>query len=313
MFEVLSLTIPFFGIIALGAFSRAIGFFEADMGYKLARFAFYFVLPPFFFLAINAAPVEELFNIGFLWRYELATFIMLVGAGLISIPLFGFSGIKRGLYGLNAAYPNVGYIGFPLALMAFGTNAVLPLAMILAIDTVILLVLTAFFITSDKDNTLTQSLAHISVQLLRNPLILSAIIGLSWAYLDLPIPAISERFLTLLSGAAAPSALFALGITLWGADLKGAHLELGLLAIFKLFIHPALVTLLFIGASDMDPVWIQTAILSAAMPIAANVFAMSQYYGVYSEKTAGAIMLSTVIASLTTSTVLYWLFSYFGS
>ena len=65
MYDVLNLTIPFFGVIALGAFSRAIGFFDADMGLKLARFAFYFILPPFLFLSIIAAPVEELFNLGF--------------------------------------------------------------------------------------------------------------------------------------------------------------------------------------------------------------------------------------------------------
>jgi predicted permease len=50
--------------------------------------------------------------------------------------------------------------------------------------------------------------------------------------------------------------------------------------------------------------------LSAALPIAANVFAMSQYYGVYSEKTAGAILLSTIIASITTPTVLFLIYRF---
>ena len=126
MYDVLSLTIPFFGIIALGAFSRAIGFFDADMGLKLARFAFYFILPPFLFLSITQAPIDELFTMGFLIRYELATILMLILTGIASAFLFGFQGIKRGLYGLNAAYPNVGYIGVPLCLMAFGPEAILP-------------------------------------------------------------------------------------------------------------------------------------------------------------------------------------------
>ena len=55
---------------------------------------------------------------------------------------------------------------------------------------------------------------------------------------------------------------------------------------------------------------VQTAILSAALPIAANVFAMSQYYQVYSERTAGAIMLTTIVASITTPAVLFMLFRY---
>ena len=310
MYDVLSLTIPFFGVIALGAFSRAIGFFDADMGLKLARFAFYFILPPFLFLSITQAPIEELFTMGFLIRYELATILMLILTGIASAFLFDFQGIKRGLYGLNAAYPNVGYIGVPLCLMAFGPEAILPLAMILSIDTIVLLVCTALFVTSDAKGAFASSLAHTAKQLVKNPLIVSAVVGIFWAYTGLPVPFIADKFMTLLAGGAAPAALFALGITLYGSDLKQARVEISLLVILKLFIHPLLVALLFIGWPGMDKVWVQTAILSAALPIAANVFAMSQYYEVYSEKTAGAIMLSTVIASITTPAVLFLLYRF---
>lgn len=310
IYDVLSLTIPFFGIIALGAFSRAIGFFEADMGLKLARFAFYFILPPFLFLSIIAAPVEDLFTIGFLVRYELATILMLIITGIASARLFGFDGIKRGLYGLNAAYPNVGYIGVPLCLTAFGPEAILPLAVILSLDTIVLLVCTALFVKSDSQGALASSLIHTGKQLAKNPLILSAVIGIAWAYGGLPVPGLAERFMSMLAGAAAPSALFALGITLYGSELKNARFEIGLLSLLKLVIHPLLVALLFIGWPGMDKIWVQTAILSAALPIAANVFAMSQYYGVYSEKTAGAILLSTIIASITTPAVLFLIYRF---
>lgn len=311
MYDVLILTIPFFGIVALGAFSRAIGFFDADMGLKLARFAFYFVLPPFLFLSITAAPVEELFNLNFLLRYEIATITMLGITGIASAYLFGFRGIKRGLYGLNAAYPNVGYIGVPLSLMAFGNDAILPLAMILSIDTIILMVMTACFLRNDGTNAFWSSLQHTLKQLVKNPLILSAFLGILWALSGLPVPVIAERWLSMLSGAAAPAALFALGITLYGSNLKGAGLELGLLSLAKLIIHPALMVLLFYKAEGINPVWIQTAILSAALPIAANVFAMAQYYQIYAEKTAGAIMLSTILASISTPAVIYLLYQFY--
>lgn len=310
MYDVLNLTIPFFGVIALGAFSRAIGFFDADMGLKLARFAFYFILPPFLFLSIIAAPIEELFNLQFLIRYEIATMAMLLLTGVASAYLFGFKGIQRGLYGLNAAYPNVGYIGVPLCIMAFGNEAILPLAMILSVDTIILLICTAVFVSSGKEGALLDSLLHTGKQLFKNPLILSAIFGIAWAYSGLPVPQLAERFMTMLAGGAAPAALFALGITLYGSDLKKAYAEITLVTILKLFIHPLLVAALFIGTPGMDKIWVQTAILSAALPIAANVFAMSQYYQTYSERTAGAIMLSTILASITTPAVLYLLFTY---
>ena len=182
--------------------------------------------------------------------------------------------------------------------------------MILSIDTIVLLVCTALFVTSDAKGAFASSLAHTAKQLVKNPLIVSAVVGIIWAYTGLPVPFIADKFMSLLAGGAAPAALFALGITLYGSDLKQARVEISLLVILKLFIHPLLVALLFIGWPGMDKVWVQTAILSAALPIAANVFAMSQYYEVYSEKTAGAIMLSTVIASITTPAVLFLLYRF---
>ena len=114
----------------------------------------------------------------------------------------------------------------------------------------------------------------------------------------------------MLAGAAAPAALFALGITLYGSNLRQAKIEIGLLTFLKLVVHPVLVAVLFIAWPGMDPIWVQTAILSAALPIAANVFAMSQYYQSYGEKTAGAIMLTTIIASITTPAVLFLLYRF---
>ena len=46
--------------------------------------------------------------------------------------------------GLNAAYPNYGYIGIPMCIIAFGVEASLPLGLILLADTIVLLSITSF-------------------------------------------------------------------------------------------------------------------------------------------------------------------------
>ena len=315
MFDVLQLTLPFFAIIGLGAFCRRIRFVEAEAGRMMARFAFYIALPPFLFLSVAAAPVEQMLNPGFILRYELGTFIIFVGSALIGGSLFRLQTTERAIFGLNAAYSNYGYIGVPLVILAFGEAAAIPSALILLADSIVLVALTAGFAAINPSVKLTQALATTLLNLTRNPLLISVIGGFIWSVLGLPLPVVLGNTMQMLAGAAAPSALFALGITLAGQKLSSNMPEVLFLSLAKLAIHPLLLAGLFLlwpeTGSVTDPVWIQVAILAGCLPIAANVYAMSEYYSAYTGRTAAAILVSTVIASATVPLILYGLFQLF--
>lgn len=311
MFDVLQLTLPFFAIIAIGAFCRRINFIGAEAGSIIARFAFYIALPPFLFLSVASAPVEQMLNPGFVLRYELGTIIIFVGGALIGGSLFRLKGSERAILGLNAAYSNYGYIGLPLVILAFGEAAAIPSALILLADSIVLVALTAGFAAMNPEVKLSRSLGNTLLDLTRNPLLISVIGGFIWSALNLPLPIVLDNTLKMLAGAAAPSALFALGITLAGQRLSSAMPEVLFLSLTKLAIHPLLVAGLFLFWPGTDPIWIQVAILAACLPIAANVYAMSEYYGAYTGRTAAAIMVSTIIASATVPIILFSLFRIF--
>ena len=311
MLYVLQLTLPFFAIIGIGAFCRRIGFIEASAGSLMARFAFYVALPPFLFMKVAAAPVEQMLNLGFVIRYEIGTFVIFVGAALIGGMLFRLAGSERAIFGLNAAYSNYGYIGVPLVIMAFGEAAAVPSALILLADSIMLVVLTAAFAALTPSVKLLTSLKNTLLALLQNPLLISVVGGFFWALFSLPIPVVIENLFTMLAGAAAPAALFALGITLAGQSLSSGLPEVMCLSLFKLIVHPLLLAVLFLGWPGIDPLWVQVAILAGCLPIAANVYAMSEYYRAYTGRTAAAILLSTVVASASVPAVLFWLFTLY--
>ena len=117
----------------------------------------------------------------------------------------------------------------------------------------------------------------------------------------------------MLAGAAAPTALFALGITLVGQPIRAALTELTTISLLKLIIHPALIAATFLlwpSHQPIDPLWIQLAVLFASLPIAANVFALSQFYNVYIGRTATAIMITTICASVTVPVTLFLLITW---
>lgn len=305
MGDILSLTIPFFGIILLGAFSRSSGFFDEQAGRILARFAFFVVLPAFMFVSITSAPVSEIANPHFILRYEAVTIIIFALGIVFATRILGLSGRSSGIFALNATYPNYGYIGVPLAILAFGQGAVVPMSLILVCDSIMLLLLTAIF-TRDKGSAdLSSALMQMLQSMARNPLLLSVLAGFIFSASGLTLPDMPIFFLDMLAGAAAPTALFALGITLIGQPIRSARAELGTITVLKLVIHPLLMGVVMLTMPGLDVLWIQTAILFACLPVAANVFALSEFYQAYSGRTATSIMLTTLIASLTVPATLY--------
>ncbi len=312
MSAVLNLTIPFFALIFLGMVCRAGGFVDQRDARMMAKYAFFIAMPTMVFVKIGAGSALDFLNWGFIWRYELATAVVFILSALVARPLFSLSRLESGIFGLNAAYPNYGYIGVPLAILALGDAAALPLALILAMDTVVLLVLTGWFATSNSDGnndggggafgkTLWKALATVA----KNPLLISAVLGLIYAASDVPTPAMLAALLDMIADSAAPVALFALGATVYGQPVKNALGELTAISVARLIIHPLLMAALFLLLPGVDPLWIKAALLSACLPVAANVFVLSDHYGGYSGRSASAILMTTILASITVPVALY--------
>jgi predicted permease len=307
MLEILAITVPFFAMIFLGAGGKAAGFIDNDGAVVLSRFAFFVPLPAFMFLAVGNNNPADFFNFSFVWRYELATIAIFVVSAVFARTAFALSRQEAGIFGLNSTYPNYGYIGVPMTIMAFGEEAALPMGLMLFADTIVLLGLTAIFI-ADGRNPL-KTLWNILLILIKNPLLLSVLAGLGFAASGLTLPSVIDRLLVLLAGAAAPTALFALGATIYGQPIRKGAGQIGTVSFIKLLIHPALVAVLFLLIPGMDIVWVQTAIVASCLPVAANVYILSQAYNTYIGRTASSVLASTVLATFTVPLILYFVYS----
>lgn len=308
MSAVLAISVPFFALILAGFLTRYVGLFGESEARTLSKFAFFVALPPMMFVKVAAGDAASVLNWGFVWRYEIVTIAVFLGSALMARTLFGLPRLASGIFGLNASYPNYGYMGVPLTILAFGDAAALPMALLLFTDTIVLLALTAYFVADSKDGLLA-SAGRIIVTMAKNPLLISVVAGLSFSASGLQMPELPDRFLNLLAGAATPVALFALGTTLYGQPLRGAAGELGAISMLRLAVQPLFVAVMFLAFPGQDLLWIKVAILSACLPVAANVFMLADHYGAYAGRSASAILVSTICAALTVPVVLYLLFA----
>jgi malonate transporter len=180
--------------------------------------------------------------------------------------------------GLIAGYGNVGYMGPPLALVALGPAAAVPAALVFCFDVTLVFTLTPLImaVAGAGGQSIGRTLAGIPQKVLLHPFILATLAGVAGAALELRLPEPIERLLTVMSGSAAPCALFALGVTVASRQLKRVPGELPVLILIKLAVHPALALATLSLFGGFEEVWVQTAVLMASLPPAATVYVIAK-------------------------------------
>src|SRR6202040_2685830 len=147
------------------------------------------------------------------------------------------------LAGLSGAYGNIGYMGPGLALAVLGTKAAAPTALIFCCDSIFLFSIVPLLIalTDRKHQSALHTLGVVVRQIVFNPLIMSACAGALAAALHIHPPVAIDNTLLFLQNAAAPTALFVLGVTVALRPFTRMPWEVpGVIAV-KLLIHPLVV------------------------------------------------------------------------
>jgi len=114
-----------------------------------------------------------------------------------------------------------------------------------------------------------------------------------------------ERLLDYLAQAAAPCALFAMGVTLALRPLRRMPREMAPLAALKLVVHPLLCYFVLSWVGNFSDVWLFSAVLLAALPTATNVFVIAQQYHVWVERVSASILVTTCLSVGTVTGLLY--------
>ena len=306
MTDVLNLTIPMFSLIGIGYLLKKIQFMSEQDGTVLSKFAFYILLPPLMFTSILSGDASKSLNIKFIFSYEIITISIFILTYLLGL-LIKLKTMEKAIFGLNAAYPNYGYIGVPLCILAFGAEAAIPLALILLADTFVLLTTLIFYKLTETRKTSLQELSKEIVQrFIYNPLMMSVFVAFVFSVADIKIVTAIDRTLSIVAASATAVALIALGVSLNVTSIKNQKSVLFFITVIKLIVHPILIFIIFQFQNSIDPIWIKTAIVCASLPVAANVFVLANYYKNFESESAAAITVTTIVSSITVTVVLLY-------
>lgn len=296
-------TLPFFAIIALGYAAGRMRFFSAEATGYLTKFVFYFALSAMLFGFAANLDLSEVFSWGFVWAYLLAS--SLIWALVGGAALLRGTGREEAVFEAHTGViGNVGFLGIPMLALLLGPQAVGPVLMVLAVDLVVFSTVLTLIITGLRGGTVGLAmLGGLVMGLLRNPMIVSVVLGLAWGATGWTLPVPVNEFMTTLGAAATPCALFAIGASLAGKNPDRVGVAVWL-SFAKLVLHPAAVAVTALWLFDVEPYAAGVMIAAAALPVAGNVFILAQHYGVAPQRVSTSILISTAVSVLTVTAVI---------
>ncbi len=306
MIDVLNLALPYFGLIFIGFIcGKRKGLPESGLAW-MNFFLLYISLPALFFRVLAKTPFEQLNNLPFIVATTLGTSSAFALA-LCTAKLAGrCSWRESSMAALAGGYGNIGYMGPGLALSLLGAKAAVPVALIFCFDTVFLfsIVPLLMVVTDGKKRPLLPTIGRIAKHIMLHPLIVASYCGALVAALHLQPPVAIDSMLQFLQSAAAPVALFVLGVTVALRPFAGIPWEVpGVIAV-KLLLHPMIVFGLLTLLGPFPPLWSATAVLLASLPPALNVFLIARQYDTWIEQASAAVLLGTFVSVVTVTSVM---------
>lgn len=329
--DVLFGVLPLFFVMLIGYAVSFAPKFPPSVEPALNVFVFYVALPALLFKVVATAEISQGIPLDFLSAVIIATLVFAVLAWVF-FRYAARQGLAQSLASmLTMSFGNVSYLGIPVILGVMGIQAGLAAGMGQLIHNVIFMVgfpvLAQLLLAGRQTNSHKPSGRRI-VLTIRNALLFSPV---TWSMLfggavlifSLPIPKPIGDTVDLLAGAAAPGALFVIGMSLrrtigrsierrrkayvqqsgGGIRVAAAPVRqasiMAVLVLGKLVALPLLtVASLHLLAPDLPPIWFNTAVLMAAMPTSATAYIMAQNDTGDGEATALAIVITCVLSVL---------------
>ena len=303
---VFSALVPVVLLVALGYVSGRMRWMRAESVKDLSNLVFLVLTPALMFRTMGKVDVQQLELL------PLATYFVAVFVLFALILLWQGLNRRAAVLALASTFSNTVMIGIAFIGLAYGDEGLVILLALLSLHAVVLLtagtVILELAVAREAAVAQPRAMWRTVLSAVRNavihPVPLPIIAGLLFAQTGWVIPEVVDRPLQWLGNAFGPLALLLVGVTLAGTTV-GPHLRGALgLTLVKNLLMPALVAGLglLMGLSGLPLV---VMVVTAALPMGANVFLFSQRYAVAEELVTASVIVSNAVALLTLPLVMF--------
>ncbi|MCG1055370.1 AEC family transporter [Mycetohabitans sp. B5] len=309
MLSTLGILLPVFALIFAGFVCRRRALLGPTAASELNRFVVRLALPALLFDITAHSDWAQLTNPALVATFSVsctAVFAIVLAARLMA----GRQLADASVDAIAASYPNTGYLGFPLVLLAFGHAGLAPTTIATVIVTCVLFTFAIVLIEIGVQNERAprKLAAKVAWSLVKNPLTMAPVVGALVSGAAIALPPGLTAFTKLLGGAASPCALVSLGLFLAEPrPATGATRSALVFTGVKLLVQPMLAWWLAVHVFALATPLADVAVLLAALPTGTGPYMLAEFYRREAAVTAQTILLSTMGSLVSLSLLLYWM------
>ncbi|WP_305041054.1 AEC family transporter [Geoalkalibacter sp.] len=303
-FDILTIVIPVFLVIALGYGLRRAALIDHQFLFQTNRLVYFVALPLLLFYEIGRADFVANFNPALVAGSSLAIalgFVLSYGYAAVR----GYPPAVRGAFSQGAFRGNLAYVGLAIVFNAYGSEGLTRAGILMGFLVPVLNFFAILALLLPHRGTGGEHGARFWLrQLLLNPLILASFAGIAWSFLHLPMPVILERTLRITTGMSLPLALLAIGggftLDRLRGDLVRAFLATGIKLVWLPLLASAILLLFGVRGEELA-----IGVLFAGTPAATATYIMAHQMKGDAELAGAIVMLSTLFSALTYTLTLY--------
>lgn len=289
--RILSITLPIFAIALIGfLYARAV---KPNLS-GANRISVDLALPALIFTSLSAKD----FEFGQSGLLLIASTLLIFASGLLAWPLARIAGTDKQAFLPCIMFGNVGPIGIPLTVLAFGDAGLVPAVLLLVLSNILHFTAGVWIISGKADLR--------SVFL--SPLVWSTLLGLGFSLLRLDLPEWIDVSLTMLGNILIPMMLLSLGARL--AEAQATRWSAGIVGAVATPVVRTLAALGLLLILPLSHVERGAFLLFAALPPAVFNYLLADRFGRDPERVASIVMAghlaSVVVLPVALAVVLMW-------
>jgi predicted permease len=303
LLHVASLTAPLFLLVLLGFALSRFGW-PRSASDALTRFVFTVAVPALLFRVMSDFPRLPRVDGHLLVAFFGGCLVVYAIGRFVGASLFRMDGVHQSVFAMGGIFPNTVLLGIPLAKVTLGDAAMPAVLLVLVFNSLVLWTLVTVSVEWARHRELSLSgFWRTARGVIANPIVASILAGTVFGFTGLRLPDVVERTLAMVSDAAVPLSLIALGMGLAEFDVRSGWRESAAIAALKMLAQP-LAVYGIARALALPQVDTAAIVLLAALPVGANVYLMAREFDALTGPVASAIVLTTVVAAFTTPVVL---------
>lgn len=300
----IQLSAPFFILVFAGFAAMKLAHWPKSVSEALSRFVFTLALPALLFHLMSDLSQLPPVDMRLLIAFFGGCLVVFVLGRLLAHRIFKLDGVSQSIFALGGVFSNNVMLGLPIAKLMLGNAALPSVALILVFNALTLWTLVTISVEWARHGSFSaRGFAKTAHSVLTNPIVAAILLGSAWGLTGWKLPQIVDTSIGMVSNAAAPMALLALGMGLAEFGIGHDWRVPLIISLLKLVAHPLLVwgiaVLLKLPAMETKVVT-----LMASISIGANVYLMSRQFQSMEGPIASALVLSTALAAITTPLLL---------